>query len=88
MRVTNVGLPELKGLSKLERLHLCVTGVTDAGLEQIKAIANLKVLNFGSTKVTDAGLKHLKELKSRVYANPINLGWEFDFRFQMKLGIH
>ena len=60
--ITDAGLPHLKGLTKLQSLHLLITKVTDAGLIHLKGLTELHVLSLNSTQVTDAGLVHLKGL--------------------------
>ena len=58
--ITDAGLAELKGLTKLKLLDLrgC-TQISDAGLEQIKGLTNLKSLKLRNPAVTDAGLAYL-----------------------------
>jgi hypothetical protein len=61
-KMTDAGLKQVKGLTKLQKLGLSGTMVTDAGLDRIKGLTNLQSLSLGKTQVTDAGLKHLKGL--------------------------
>ena len=62
--ITDSGLVQLKGLTKLERLYLgFCPKITDAGLLHLKGLANLHTLWLVQTQVTDGGLVHLKGLK-------------------------
>jgi len=60
VQVTDAGLVHLKGLTKLEKLHLDGTRVTDAGLIHLKGLTSLDNLSLTGTDVTDAGLVHLE----------------------------
>ena len=51
----------LKGLTKLQELHLNETKVTDAGLAHLKDLTNLQTLNLRFTQVTDAGLAAMQQ---------------------------
>ena len=44
--MTDTGLAELTGLSKLESLLLNEAPITDDGLESLKKLKNLKMLNL------------------------------------------
>jgi Leucine Rich repeat len=64
--VTDAGLVNIKGLTKLQKLALGgrfgITRITDAGLENLKELTALQDLDLKGTKITDAGLKHLRGL--------------------------
>ncbi len=60
-KVTDSGLPSLKGMTKLEKLNLSGTRITDAGLVHLGGFANLAELHLPS-QITDAGLPHLRGL--------------------------
>ena len=59
--ITDAGLVHLKGLTKLQELHLNETKVTDAGLAHLKDLTNLQTLNLRFTQVTDAGLAAMQQ---------------------------
>ena len=61
-RVSDAGLVNLKGLTKLHSLDLDATKVTDAGLLHLKGLTKLQSLCLVGTHVTDVGLVHLKGL--------------------------
>ena len=60
--VTDAGVVNLKGLTKLRRLRLYSLQITDAGLANLKGLTNLEYLWIGGPQVADAGLVHLKGL--------------------------
>jgi hypothetical protein len=62
--ITDAGLEHLKGLPKLEILHLIRTDdcVTDKGLEHVAAIPKLRELLLSHAAVTADGLAHLKKM--------------------------
>ena len=60
-QITNAGLVQLKGMTKLEELLLFCPKVTDAGLVHLTGLTNLQELGLGSTKVTDAGVADLQK---------------------------
>jgi Leucine-rich repeat (LRR) protein len=62
-RVTDSGLADLKGLSKLRWLIVNGTEVTDAGLVHLGDLTALELLHLADTQITDAGLEHLVGLK-------------------------
>jgi internalin A len=58
--ITDQGMQEIKGLSKVEDLNLYYTEyVTDEGIAAIKDWKRLKRLNLHGTKVGDTGLEHI-----------------------------
>ena len=59
--VTDAGLANLEGLTKLQSLNLAKTKVTDAGLEHLKTLTALRSLDVSETAVTDAGKKGLQQ---------------------------
>jgi mono/diheme cytochrome c family protein len=60
--ITDAGLAQLAGLTKLTKLHLEKTAITDAGLVHLKGLTNLEYLNLYGTQVTDGGLQELAAL--------------------------
>ena len=60
--VTDAGLENIKGLTRLETLEVSCSQITDAGLEHLKGLAELEWLCLADTQVTDVGLRHLKGL--------------------------
>ena len=61
--MTDAGLANLNGLTRIKHLDLNDTRVTDAGLVHVRDLAELVWLGLYGTYVTDAGLVHLKSLK-------------------------
>jgi internalin A len=59
-RITDQGLAELRGLTKLESLNLEGTAITDRGLEYVRGFKSLYSLDLSNTAVTDAGLDLLR----------------------------
>ena len=59
--ITDAGLVHLKGLTKLQELHLNETKVTDAGLAHLKRLAELQTLLLGGTSITDRGIAELQQ---------------------------
>jgi hypothetical protein len=69
-RVSDAGLPRLKGLFNLKELGLFANpAVTDAGLAHLEGLANLENLDLNGTRVTDAGLAHLESLTNLTHMN-------------------
>jgi Leucine Rich repeat len=62
VNVTDAGLVNLKGLTRLQELHLAAPNVTDAGLENLQGLTQLETLVVMNARVTDAGLKNLQRL--------------------------
>jgi Leucine-rich repeat (LRR) protein len=64
-KITNAGLAQLAGLTKLKSLHLArLNGTTDAGLVHLKGLTTLENLEITHTKSIDgSGLVHLRELR-------------------------
>jgi hypothetical protein len=71
-RVTDAGVAQLKGLTRLRRLTLCDTQVTDAGLASLAGLTDLEELDLHSAPITDAGLAHLGRLAR---LRELNLGY-------------
>ncbi len=71
-QVRDAGLKHLRGLTKLEYLHLDNTQVSDAGLEHLRGLTDLENLDLGNTQVSDAGLKHLRGLTKLEYLHLAN----------------
>jgi hypothetical protein len=61
--VTNAGLKNLDGLSKIESLDFWWENVAvdDAGLVHLEALPKLRRLEFRMTAITDKGLERLAE---------------------------
>lgn len=57
------GVKPLRGLTRLEELHLVDVDVTDAGLVHLKGLKRLKSLRIDCHRITDEGLLHIAELK-------------------------
>ena len=62
--VTDAGLAQLDGLTRLKQLDLSDTDITDAGLVHLRGMASLQELDLSDTQITDAGLVHLRGLTS------------------------
>lgn len=58
-QITDGGLADVQGLTRLKRLELNHTQVTDAGLIHLQGLTNLRELRLGATQVTDAGMTRL-----------------------------
>ena len=61
-QAVDLTMPQLKALTKLQKLNLHGGKVTDAGLEQLQGLEGLQTLDLGATKITDAGMPRLKTL--------------------------
>src|SRR5262245_19948913 len=61
-KITDAGLAQLKGLTRLEGLAIGRSPITDAGLAQLKGLARLDRLDLSDVPITDAGLENLKGL--------------------------
>jgi internalin A len=61
--LTDAALAHVKGLKRLQTLHLSYSDVSDEGLKQLQELSELQSLSLAGTRVTDAGLKHLERLK-------------------------
>ncbi len=60
--VTDVGMRELAGLTRLRALYLDETFLTDAGLWHLAGLERLQILCLNHTAVTDAGAEALSRL--------------------------
>lgn len=60
--VTDAGMPALRAMHHLSRLHLDTCRVTDAGLKELRGLKYIDYLNLRGTALTDEGLKHLRTL--------------------------
>ena len=60
--VGDAGLENLKALTKLRSLNLCLTKVSDAGLVNVAGLTRLQQLNLSCTKISDAGLVNVAGL--------------------------
>jgi serine/threonine protein kinase len=61
-QVTDAGLENLKGLTRLQSLWLPDTPVTDAGLVHVAGLLSLQGLNLGKTSVSDRTLATIQGL--------------------------
>jgi internalin A len=59
-QITDDGVTNLAGLTKLKFLNLFRTQLSDKGLAHLQRLTELQTLLIGGTKVTDAGLVQLK----------------------------
>lgn len=60
--LSDTGLVEVRGLTKLRHLDLSRTQITSVGLEHIRGLTELVSLNLAGTLVRDDGLAHLEGL--------------------------
>ena len=58
--ITDAGLQNLNGLTKLEKLNLNRTQITNAGVAHLNRLSNLKTLSLHGTQVTADGVDKLK----------------------------
>ena len=58
---SDIGLPALSPLGKLEFLHLGSTAVTDEGLVHLEALTSLKDLKVTRTNVSEDGVAALQK---------------------------
>jgi hypothetical protein len=58
-RITNEGLKQLRGLSRLEVLDLSMSNVTDEGLKELASMPKLTRLAVMEMRITDEGLETL-----------------------------
>jgi tRNA A-37 threonylcarbamoyl transferase component Bud32 len=61
-QVTDAGMENLKGLTRLETLWLADTPISNLGLACLTDVTGLQGLNLGHTGISDAGLEHLRGL--------------------------
>ena len=62
--ITDAGLKELAGLTKLRALDLWGTNVTGTGLKELVGLSDLQTLNLWRTPLTDEGLAQIERLPS------------------------
>jgi flagellar motor protein MotB len=65
-RITDAGLENVKGLSKLRILYLRNTQVTDAGLKHLEGLTKLEELSVLFTKVTKKGAEQFEKTHPNV----------------------
>jgi hypothetical protein len=65
-RITDAGLPHLKGLPRLRSVSLENAKITDAGLAHLKDLVDLEALSLKGTEVTDAGVQELQKSLPKV----------------------
>ena len=58
--VTDEGLRQMQGLTKLRRLLLRDALISDEGLRSLSGLVNLEQLDLGGTKITDVGIAYLR----------------------------
>lgn len=63
-RISDQGLRELSGLSKLEVFNLYGNAIKDDGLKGLHSLKNLRELDLSLMQITDTGLSHLRQLKT------------------------
>lgn len=59
--ITDAGLDHLRGMTKLEQVHLRGPGFTDAGLRKLRGSRELRSLSSKNAKFTDEGLRELSQ---------------------------
>ena len=59
-----LGLRQLRGMTRLRRLSLAETDVTDSRLEELQGLSSLTVLNLARTQIGDRGLEKLSRLRA------------------------
>ena len=59
--ITDAGLDHLRGMTKLEQVHLRGAGFTDAGLRKLRGFRGLRSLSSKNAKFTDEGLRELSQ---------------------------
>ena len=70
--VTDEGLRQLAGMSRLKRLDLSGTSITDDGLRALRHLPSLENLSLAGTAITDAGARELSHCDTLAR---LNLGW-------------
>ena len=60
-KVTDAGLENLEGLSRLRKLRLCGANITDSGLESLHGLKQLQEVHLLCPQVTAGGVKQLQE---------------------------
>lgn len=58
--VTDEGVEQIRGLTKLRRLLLRDALISDAGMQSLSKLVNLEHLDLGGTQISDVGIKHLR----------------------------
>ena len=57
-----LGLKNVEGLTRLQRLTLRNLALADADLVSLRRLTDLRILEISSPRLTDAGMTHLKDL--------------------------
>ena len=65
-KISDAGLPYLKGLTNLRSLSLENAAVTDAGLTHLEGLPLLEELNLKGARVTDRGVHDFEEKSPRI----------------------
>ena len=80
--MTDAGLVNLEGLTRLQYLSLRDTDVTDRGLMYLEALRQLDILMLNNTDVTVQGLKKFRKASPTCYVTwwpketgEIGTGW-------------
>src|SRR5262249_30161027 len=58
--ITDEGLKQMRGLTKLRKLVLRDAVISDEGLANLSGLVNVEQLDLGGTKISDAGVAHLR----------------------------
>jgi len=58
--VTDEGLAQIRGLTKLRKLYLRDAVITDEGAANLAGLVNLEQLDLGGTKLSDTGIAQLR----------------------------
>jgi sugar lactone lactonase YvrE len=61
--VTSAGLVHLKGLTGLQFLNVCLTGVDDSGFENLAGLLKMRRMTVCSSRITGTGFQHLGGMK-------------------------
>ena len=61
-KITDKGLANLAGLTRLKRLSLANTDITDAGLKHLEKLGSLRDLSLAGTRVDGSGLAAISTL--------------------------
>lgn len=61
-QISDRGLANVAGLTRLETLNIPMTGLTDAGMVHLKNLTRMKSLVISATDITDAGLVHIANM--------------------------
>jgi hypothetical protein len=68
-KVSDGGLVQIQGLTRLQALDLSLTWISSFGVNYIRSLTSLQALSVGMTNIDDVGLGVLSELTSLQYIN-------------------